>query len=230
MKTFIYILSFFFSISLSAQEMFWYDIIIEVEGEDTVEFEKAVDDFYSDVDFPDDVALTFSSIALKGQDFEGTHILSFVSPSSQSLANLRASLSGEKWENYLDLVGPFVENVRVSAGNATQVYNAEQFYPIGQVWSFKVKSKHVPQFSQAFAKLMQTFEAPGFVGLANVTHGISNGENLLIYGTYPNLNSAFTFGPKNENEVKAFSEFNDLVGDISEFTQSWTRVLIKSYE
>ena len=124
--------------------------------------------------------------------FKETHILSFVSPSSQSLANLRASLSGEKWENYLDLVGPFVENVRVSAGNATQVYNAEQFYPIGQVWSFKVKSKHVPQFSQAFAKLMQTFEAPGFVGLANVTHGISNGENLLIYGTYPDLNSAFT--------------------------------------
>ena len=33
-----------------------------------------------------------------------------------------------------------------------------------------------------------------------------------------------------ENEVKAFSQFNDLVGDISEFTQSWTRVLIKSYE
>ena len=102
MKTYIYLLSFFFSISLSAQEMFWYDVIIEVEGEDTVEFEKAVDDFYSNVDFPDDVALTFSSINLKGQDFEGTHILSFVSPSSQSLANLRGSLSGKKWENYLD--------------------------------------------------------------------------------------------------------------------------------
>ena len=27
-----------------------------------------------------------------------------------------------------------------------------------------------------------------------------------------------------------FSVFNDLIGDISEFTQSWTRVLIKSYE
>jgi len=126
MKTFIYILSFFFSISLSAQEMFWYDVIIEVEGEDTVEFEKAVDDFYSDVDFPDDVALTFSSIALKGQDFEGTHILSFVSPSSQSLANLRASLSGEKWENYLDIVRPYVDDVRAVAGNVIFAYKQEQ--------------------------------------------------------------------------------------------------------
>ena len=230
MKKYIYILSILFSISLSSQELYWYDVILEVDGTNSDEFEDTVDTYYSSVDFPVGVNMSFSSINLKGQNFKETHILSFVSPSSQSLANRRACLSGEKWENYLDLVGPFGENVRVSAGNATQVYNAEQFYPIGQVWSFKVKSKHVLQFSQAFAKLMQTFEAPGFVGLANVTHGISNGENLLIYGTYPNLNSAFTFGPKNENEVKAFSVFNDLVGDISEFTQSWTRVLIKSYE
>ena len=230
MKTYIYILSFFFSISLSAQEMFWYDVIIEVEGEDTVEFEKAVDDFYSDVDFPDDVALTFSSIALKGQDFEGTHILSFVSPSSQSLANLRASLSGEKWENYLDIVRPYVDDVRAVAGNVIFAYKQEQINPIGQAWVFKIKSKNVPKFSSAFINLMNTFDFPGFVGLAQITHGTSNGENIVIYGTYDNLNSAFTFGPKNENEVKAFSEFNELTGDISEFTQSWTRVLIKSYE
>ena len=48
--------------------------------------------------------MTFSAIPLKGQGFEETHILSFVSPSSQSLANLRSSLTGEKWENYLDIV------------------------------------------------------------------------------------------------------------------------------
>ena len=229
MKKYIYILTIFFSISLSAQELFWYDVLLEVEGEDVTEFEKTVDAYYSSVDFPEDVTMTFSSIGLKGQGFEETHILSFVSPSSQSLANLRASLSGEKWENYLDLVRPFVDNVRVSAGNASKVFNAEEFYPIGQVWSFKVKSKFIPQFTQAFEKLMQTFDAPGFVGLANVTHGISNGENLLIYGTYPDLNSAFTFGPKNEAEAGAFAEFFNVTGEISEFTQSWTRVKINDY-
>ena len=229
MKKYIYILTIFFSISLSAQELFWYDVLLEVEGEDVTEFEKTVDAYYSSVDFPEDVTMTFSSIGLKGQGFEETHILSFVSPSSQSLANLRASLSGEKWENYLDLVRPLVDNVRVSAGNASKVFNAEEFYPIGQVWSFKVKSKFIPQFTQAFEKLMQTFDAPGFVGLANVTHGISNGENLLIYGTYPDLNSAFTFGPKNEAEAGAFAEFFNVTGEISEFTQSWTRVKINDY-
>jgi hypothetical protein len=139
-------------------------------------------------------------------------------------------LSGEKWENYLDIVRPYVDDVRAVAGNVIFAYKQEQINPIGQAWVFKIKSKNVPKFSSAFINLMNTFDFPGFVGLAQITHGTSNGENIVIYGTYDNLNSAFTFGPKNENEVKAFSEFNDLVGDISEFTQSWTRVLIKSYE
>ena len=229
MKKYIYILTILFSISLTSQELYWYDVILEVDGVDNNKFEETVDSYYSTVDFPEDVTMTFSSINLKGQDFEETHILSFVSPSSQSLANLRASLSGEDWENYLDLVRPFVDNVRVSSGNASRVYNAEEFYPIGQVWGFKVKSKHIPQFTQSFDKLMQTFDAPGFVGLANVTHGISNGENLLIYGTYPDLNSAFTCGPKTEAEAGAFAEFFDVTGEISEFTQSWTRVKINDY-
>ena len=76
---------------------------------------------------------------------------------------------------------------------------------------------------------METFDFPGFVGLAQVTHGISNGENILIYGTYENLNSAFTFGPKNDAESNAFAEFFNVTGDISEFTQSWTRVKINDY-
>ena len=76
---------------------------------------------------------------------------------------------------------------------------------------------------------METFDFPGFVGLAQVTHGISDGENILIYGTYENLNSAFTFGPKNDAEANAFTEFFNVTGDISEFTQSWTRVKINDY-
>jgi len=229
MKKYIYFLSFLFSISLTSQELYWYDVILEVEGEDVVEFEKTVDKFYSSVDFPDDVNMTFSRIPLKGMGYEETHILSFVSPSAESLANLRESLSGRKWENYLEVVTPFIDGVRASAGNAPIIYNPELSYGIGQVWGFKIKSKDIPAFSQAFSNLMETFDFGGFVGLAQVTHGISNGENILIYGTYENLNSAFTFGPKNDNELKAFSEFFDVTSDIAEFTQSWTRVKINDY-
>ena len=93
MKKYIYFLTIFFSISLSAQELFWYDVLLEVEGEDVTEFEKTVDAYYSSVDFPEDVTMTFSSIGLKGQGFEETHILSFVSPSSQSPPSLLNSSS-----------------------------------------------------------------------------------------------------------------------------------------
>jgi hypothetical protein len=229
MKKYVYLLSLLFSISLSSQELYWYDVILEVEGEDLVEFEKAVDDFYSSVDFPEDVTMTFSAIPLKGQGFEETHILSFVSPSSQSLANLRSSLTGEKWENYLDIVRPFVDGVRASAGNAMMTFKPEEFHGIGQVWGFKILSKDIPAFASAFSKLMETFDFPGFVGLAQVTHGISDGENILIYGTYEDLNSAFTFGPKSDAEAQAFEEFFNVTADISEFTQSWTRVKINDY-
>jgi len=65
----------------------------------------------------------------------------------------------------------------------------------------------------------------------NATLSLSNGENLIIYGTYSNLNDAFTFEtPKSEAEAKAFGKFFDVTGDISEFTQTWTRVKIKDYQ
>ena len=76
---------------------------------------------------------------------------------------------------------------------------------------------------------MKTFDFPGFVGLAQVTHGNSNGENIIIYGTYDSLNSAFTFGPKGKKEENAFSDFYEVTSDIADFTQSWTRVGIKTY-
>ena len=229
MKKFYLLLCFLFSASLFSQQLYWYDVILEVNSEDTVEFEKAVDSYYSSVDFPADVTMTFSAIPLKGKGYDETHILSFVSPSSQSLANLRASLTGEDWENYVEVVRPYVDGVRASAGNALQVYKAEEFYGIGQVWGFKVSSKNAPLFANAFAKLMGTFDSDGFVGLAQVTHGISDGENMLIYGTYPDLNSAFTFGPKNDNEAQAFAEFFNVTDEIAEFIQSWTRVKINDY-
>ena len=98
MKNFIYILTFLFSFSLSGQDLYWYDVILDVKNNDSKAFEKAVDEFYSSIDFPEGVTMTFSNIQIKGQSFNETHILSFVSPSSNSLADFRSSLSGDSWE------------------------------------------------------------------------------------------------------------------------------------
>ena len=230
MKNFIYILTFLFSFSLSGQDLYWYDVILDVKNNDSKAFEKAVDEFYSSIDFPEGVTMTFSNIQIKGQSFKETHILSFVSPSSNSLADFRSSLSGDSWEKYLDGVRPFINSARTSVGNASNLYNEEKINPIGQAWAFKVKNINIPTFTNAFAKSMETIQFPGFVGLARVTHGLSNGENLIIYGTYSNLNEAFTFeNPKNDVEAKAFAEFFEVTAEIAEFTQTWTRVKIKDY-
>ena len=229
MKKYIFILTLLFSFSVSAQDLYWYDVLLDVKNETAKDFEKAVDDFYSSVNFPEGVSMTFSNIQIKGQGFKETHILSFVSPSSQSLADLRASLSGKNWDDYIDVVRPLINSARTAVGNASNIHNEDQFNPIGQAWCFKVDSKDIPAFTAGFSKLMETFNFPGFVGLAQVTHGMSNGENVIIYGTYSNLNDAFTFGPKNEAEANAFAEFGELTSGISEFTQTWTRVKIKEY-
>ena len=173
--------------------------------------------------------MTFSSIPLKGQDFKESHILSFVSQTSSPLAKIRWSFTGKEWDDYVNIVRPSVESVRAVAGNVSLVYNEDQFNPIGQVWGFKVKSKDIPAFTNAFTDLMKSYNFPGFVGLAQVTHGISNGENMIIYGAYKDLNDAFSFGPDGDKEAKAFADFFEATGDISEFTQSWTRVKINDY-
>ena len=43
------------------------------------------------------------------------------------------------------------------------VYNEDQFNPIGQAWCFKVKSKDITAFSDAYNELMKSFDFPGFV-------------------------------------------------------------------
>ena len=110
--------------------------------------------------------------------YEDTHILSFVSPSSQSLANLRASLAGEEWEKYVDIVRPFTDNVRASTGVVPLVYNAEEFYGIGQVWGFRVKSKDIPVFANAFTKLMETFDLER---CGNATMALAQASSALDY-------------------------------------------------
>ena len=45
MKKIFLLLSFLFSVSLFSQQLYWYDVILEVNGEDTVQFEEAVDSF-----------------------------------------------------------------------------------------------------------------------------------------------------------------------------------------
>ena len=55
MKKFIYLLSFFFTFSANSQELYWYDVFLDVKGENASAFVEAVDNYYSSIDFPEGV-------------------------------------------------------------------------------------------------------------------------------------------------------------------------------
>ena len=215
-----------FSILL-CQENFWSDVLLEVPSPETSNVVKLIDGFYSKIDFPEGVVLSVSRIAYKGENLRATHILSFVSESSQSLSDFLNSLTGPSWDSYINEMRKYVVGRR-SAGTSFLVFNEDQIQPIGQVWTFKVKD--FDSFTSSCAKLMNTINLDGFVAIGQIAHGVSDGENAYIYGTYPDLNSAFITGPKNELEQNAFNSFSsEMSNSGAEYNQSFTRVLLKSY-
>ena len=89
-----------FSILL-CQENFWNDVLLEVPSPETSNVIKLIDGFYSKIDFPEGVGLSVSRIAYKGENMRATHILSFLSKSSQSLSDFLNSLTGPSWDSYI---------------------------------------------------------------------------------------------------------------------------------
>ena len=123
----------------------------------------------------------------------------------------------------------YVKSARAAAGRDLITNGSKTNYPIGQAWVFKVNNIKLSSIVQAFGKLIKSYKFDGFVGMGQIVHGTENGESVYIYGTYSDLNAAFNFGPQSENEAAAFSEFTKVLDSSSEYSKSFTRVLIKSY-
>ena len=226
MKNVLLIVSLFVSSLVFSQDTYWYDVLLEVKGENTKNVASLVDGYYSNIDIPENVSVAFSSIPLKGTSENATHIISIVADSSKALADFRNSLSGNQWDLYVSKMEKNVENVRASAGKGLLSFNSDLEQPIGQAWVFNVKDAN--NFVQAFAKLMKTYKVDGLVEVGQIIHGSDNGENMYIYHTYDDLSQAFDFGPKNDKESKAYSLFNQEISK-ENYLKSFTRVLLKRF-
>tara|TARA_B100000575_G_scaffold201426_1_gene163204 strand:- start:314 stop:685 length:372 start_codon:yes stop_codon:yes gene_type:complete len=123
-------------------------------------------------------------------------------------------------------MGKYVNSARRSAGVGLVNLNLDKQHPIGQAWLFKVKDQ--PGFAASFGKLMKSFKVPGLVSMGQLVHGSDNGENIYVYATYPDLESAFKFGPDNKKEQEAFATFQNEISN-STYSQTFTRVLIKQF-
>ena len=224
----LFLLTFVIPFLGFSQQLFWYDVFLEVESENVSAVATLVNDFYSTIEKPSDLSVSFSRIPLKGEGFNPTHMLSMFSPSSKSLADFRSSLKGEKWDLYTSGMRGKVKSIRAEAGNVLSHVNLDKVGPIGQAWHFKVHAKDTGKFVAAFTKLMKTFKPNGFAGTGQLTHGSSNGESMFIYATSSNLNEAFAGGPKNKKEADAIQTFFNEI-DFAEFSGTNTRVEITQY-
>ena len=90
MKKLLLLFSLLLSINGFSQNIYWFDVIIDVDGGNASNVAELVTDYYSSIKIPEDVSVSFSSIAMKGNNFKGTHILSMFSQSAKSLADFRA--------------------------------------------------------------------------------------------------------------------------------------------
>jgi hypothetical protein len=228
MKKVFTVFSFLICSLVFSQNLYWYDVMLEVDSKDVSTVAGLVDDFYSNHPKPSNVNVAFSSIALKGASEKATHMIGITSESSQSLADFRNSLKGGDWDLYISKMNNYVKSNSSSAGRDLITNGSETSYPIGQAWVFKVKNMQLNTMVQAFGKLLKSYKFDGFVGMGQIVHGTENGESVYIYGTYSDLNSAFNFGPQNKNDAAAFAEFSKTL-DTVEYSKSFTRVLIKSY-
>lgn len=213
---------------LFSQNSYWYDVLLEVDSKHASTVAGLIDDFYSNINKPSEVTVEFSSIPLKGASEKATHIISISSDSSKSLADFRTSLNGEDWDLYLSKMRNYVKSSRAAAGKSLMSFGSDIKYPIGQAWVFKVGNADLNTFVGAFNTFLRSVKIDGFAGVGQIIHGTENGESAYIYGTYPDLNAAFSFGPKNDKEAKAFSDFSKSIEGL-EYSKTFTRVLIKRY-
>ena len=211
-----------------SQQLYWYDVFFEVEAGNGKTVTTLVDNYYSTVERTSDIAVSFSSIPLKGEGFNATHMISMFSPSPESLADFRNSLKWEQWDLYTSGMRGKIKSIRAEAGNVLSHVHLDKVGPIGQAWIFKVHSKDTGKFVAAFSKLMKTFKPNGFAAVGQLTHGSSNGESMFIYATSSNLSEAFAGGPKNKKEADAMQTFFDETS-FAEFSQTNTRVQISQY-
>ena len=228
MKKTLLLFSLFVSSFMFSQNVFWYDVLLEIDATDTESAANLIDGFYSNHTIAEDVAVAFSSIPLKGASEKATHMISITSESSKSLADFRSSLSGAAWDVYVSKLGKYIKSSRSSAGKDLYSVNGGTANPIGQAWVFKVDNAAANTFVTAFGKLMKSIKFDGSVGVGQIIHGTENGESMYVYATYADLNTAFNFGAKNDSEAKAFSTFSETVKG-SDFSKTFTRVLIKRY-
>ena len=150
MKNVFILFSILFSSLTFSQNVFWYDVMLEVEGKNASTVASLVDDFYSSIDFPENSSLTLNAIQNKSEWTKATHFLNFAG-TPDGLAQLRELRSGEAYEAYVENLEGLAKIVAMKQGQSLVRIQGENGSYSEQMWSFYVDDPGT--FAQAFIKL-----------------------------------------------------------------------------
>jgi len=229
MKKLTLLLLFLISTNFSlAQNIAFEQVGIKVQPGKASFVLDLLNNFYGNIEKPDDVSISLNRIYFKPEGTEATHYLLFAG-SVEGLAALRKIRGGDKYSIFNSNILEFAEVVSVTGGSTLLRINTdkskEQTY---QVWKWRVED--APSFAAAFSDLIKGFPQEGYLSLGQFTHGISSdGESHYVYTTHKDFASALSWGPKTESQQQAFVKFQKSTSKYSDFLGTMTLYRMKSW-
>jgi len=211
-----------------AQNITFEQVGIKVQPEKAAYVLDLLDDFYGNIEKPENVSISLNRIYFKPEGTEATHYLTFAG-SVEGLASLRKIRGGDKYSIFNSNILKFAEIVSVSGGSTLLRNNLEKSSEnTFQVWKWRVED--APSFASAFTDLIKAFPQQGYLSLGQFTHGISSdGESHYVYITHKDYAAALNWGPKTASQQEAFIKFQKITNKFSNFLGSMTLYRMKSW-
>jgi hypothetical protein len=211
-----------------AQNITFEQVGIKVQPEKASYVLDLLDDFYGNIEKPENVSISLNRIYFKPEGTEATHYLTFAG-SVEGLASLRKIRGGDKYSIFNSNILKFAEIVSVSGGSTLLRNNLEKSSEnTFQVWKWRVED--APSFASAFTDLIKAFPQQGYLSLGQFTHGISSdGESHYVYITHKDYAAALNWGPKTASQQEAFIKFQKITNKFSNFLGSMTLYRMKSW-
>ena len=211
-----------------AQNITFEQVGIKVQAEKASYVLDLLDDFYGNIEKPENVSISLNRIYFKPEGTEATHYLTFAG-SVEGLASLRKIRGGDKYSIFNSNILKFAEIVSVSGGSTLLRNNLEKSSEnTFQVWKWRVED--APSFASAFTDLIKAFPQQGYLSLGQFTHGISSdGESHYVYITHKDYAAALNWGPKTASQQEAFIKFQKITNKFSNFLGSMTLYRMKSW-
>ena len=98
-----------YNIAQAQEQIYWSEVSMEVEPGDQGQVYEAVNNFYSNLEFPENVSVQLMAWQAKTEWREGTHFLNFAG-SVEGMAKLRELRSGDAYDEYVSSLWLFLSH------------------------------------------------------------------------------------------------------------------------